>query len=159
VFSIDVGYGQFDWKLRNDERVVVMERTNARYIEDLDDPIELAVIDVSFISLKIILNAVAKWITKDGEVVALVKPQFEASKPQVGKGGVIRDDEVRKDVVTNVLIWMAENGWYIHGLAQSSIQGSDGNIEFLVHLKTIPIDSASEAKSVDDWYFSAVDAN
>ena len=96
VYSIDVGYGQLDWKLRNHEKVVVMERTNARYIESLDDPIELVVIDVSFISLRIILMAVRKWLADAGEVVALVKPQFEASKQQVGKGGIIRDDEVRK---------------------------------------------------------------
>lgn len=159
VYSIDVGYGQFDWKLRNDSRVVVMERTNARYIEELDDPIDLVVIDVSFISLRIILKAVEKWLAHGGEVIALVKPQFEASKKQVGKGGIIRDDAVRQDVVTNVLTWMVGNGWHIHGLAQSSIQGSDGNIEFLVHLKTSPYASPDEPQSVETWYFSAIQSS
>jgi len=141
IYSIDVGYGQLDWKLRQDERVVVMERTNARYIEELDDPIGLVAIDVSFISLKIILKAVIKWLDvsdeadRPPEVIALVKPQFEASRKQVGKGGVIRDDEVRQAVVLDVLTWIESNGWVIHGLTQSQIQGADGNIEFLVWLK------------------------
>ncbi|MEM8863260.1 MAG: TlyA family RNA methyltransferase, partial [Chloroflexota bacterium] len=156
VYSIDVGYGQLDWKLRNNERVVVMERTNARYLEQLDDPIDLVVIDVSFISLRIILTAVKGWLSDDGQVVALIKPQFEASRQQVGKGGIIRDDAVRQEVVTNVLNWMIDHDWSIQGLTQSSIQGSDGNIEFLVHLK--PSQSMMEKISLtaDEWYFSAV---
>ncbi|MFK7801118.1 MAG: TlyA family RNA methyltransferase, partial [Anaerolineae bacterium] len=119
VYAIDVGYGQLDWKLRQDERVVVMERTNARYIEELDDPIRFVAIDVSFISLKIILKAVMKWLDQSADaspdVVALIKPQFEAQRKQVGKGGVIRDDEVRRTVVLDVLGWMQENGWTVHG--------------------------------------------
>lgn len=160
IYSIDVGYGQLDWKLRQDDRVVVMERTNARYIEELDDPISLVAIDVSFISLKIILKAVAKWLdpspNASPEVVALIKPQFEASRKQVGKGGVIRDDEVRRDVVLNVLTWMEENGWAIRGLTRSQIQGADGNIEFLVWLKPSRNGAEQKEKDADDWYNPAI---
>ncbi|MEM7800653.1 MAG: TlyA family RNA methyltransferase, partial [Chloroflexota bacterium] len=134
VYAIDVGYGQLDWKLRQDERVVVIERTNARYIEDLDEPIDFVVIDVSFISLRLILPAVAQWLKENANVVALIKPQFEASKKEVGKGGIIRDDEIRRNVVINLLEWIAEHSWKIDGLIQSPIQGADGNIEYLVHL-------------------------
>ncbi|MFT5195206.1 MAG: 23S rRNA (cytidine1920-2'-O)/16S rRNA (cytidine1409-2'-O)-methyltransferase [Cellvibrionaceae bacterium] len=160
IYSIDVGYGQLDWKLRQDDRVVVMERTNARYIESLDDPIELVAIDVSFISLKIILKAVIKWLDQatdaTPEVVALIKPQFEASRPQVGKGGVIRDDEIRRDVVLNVLNWMRENGWSIQGLVCSQIQGADGNIEFLVWLKPLhAINNPIETQPLE-WYDTAI---
>ena len=140
VYSIDVGYGQLDWKLRQDERVVVMERTNARYLESLAEPVDFVSIDVSFISLKLILPAVAGWLTETGQVVALIKPQFEAGKSFVGKGGIVRDAAVHQMVLETLLAWAVENGWRILGLITSPIQGSGGNIEFLVQL------SRSDAK-------------
>ncbi len=141
VYALDVGYGQLDWSLRQDERVIVMERTNARYVETLDEPVSFVCIDVSFISLRLILPAVQKWLASYekgvGEVVALIKPQFEATKKLVGKGGVIRDTAVRQQVVEEVLAWLENNGWVVHGLTESSIQGSDGNVEYLVWLKRL----------------------
>ena len=134
-YALDVGYGQLDWKLRQDERVIVMERTNARYVEALDEQVSFVCIDVSFISLKLILPAVQKWLTAEGDVIALIKPQFEAGKKHVGSGGVIRDPAVRQMVLEDVLSWTAENGWGVHGLTVSSIQGSDGNVEYLVWLR------------------------
>lgn len=135
VFAIDVGYGQLDWKLRSDDRVTVMERTNARYIETLETPVSFVAIDVSFISLKLILPAVKKWLTPEFDIVALIKPQFEAGKKQVGSGGVVRDPAVHQSVLESILNWCVGNHLHPHGLAKSSIQGSDGNVEFLVWLK------------------------
>lgn len=137
VYAIDVGYGQLDWKLRQDERVQVMERTNARYLERLPEPIDLITVDVSFISLKLILPAAAKWLRPAGQVVALIKPQFEATKSQVGKGGVIRDVAVRHDVVTTLIDWINRQPWQIKGLVSSAIQGADGNVEYLIWLAKI----------------------
>ena len=134
VYALDVGYGQLDWSLRQDERVVVMERTNARYVEELAEPVGFVCIDVSFISLRLILPAVQKWLTAEGEVVALIKPQFEAGKKLVGKGGIVRDTAVRRQVLVDMLAWLAENEWQVAGLTESSIQGSDGNVEYLVWL-------------------------
>lgn len=138
VFALDVGYGQLDWKLRQDARVVVMERTNARYVEKLDDPIEFVCIDVSFISLKIILPAVAQWITPTADVVVLVKPQFEAGKELVGKGGIVRDPAVRQAVLDDVLQWSQTHGWQVCQWMESTIQGADGNVEYLAWLKPLP---------------------
>ena len=137
VFAIDVGYGQLDWKLRTDDRVVVMERTNARYLESLDEPVNFVVIDVSFISLKLILPAVKRCVVKDApfDIVALIKPQFEAGKKQVGSGGVVRDGAVHRSVLEDILGWCIENGLQPKGLTRSSIQGADGNVEFLVWLR------------------------
>jgi 23S rRNA (cytidine1920-2'-O)/16S rRNA (cytidine1409-2'-O)-methyltransferase len=134
VYAIDVGYGQLDWALRQDERVVVMERTNARYVEALAEPVSFVCIDVSFISLRLILPAVQKWLTPEGEVVALIKPQFEAGKKLVGKGGVVRDTAVRQQVVDELCLWVTEAGWQVQGLVESSIQGADGNVEYLIWL-------------------------
>ncbi len=134
VYSIDVGYGQLDWKLRQDPRVVVMERTNARHLESLASPVDFVCIDVSFISLRLVLPAVAGWLKPDGQVVALIKPQFEAGRGQVGKGGIVRDPAVHREVLENFLQFAIESGWSVHGLALSSIQGADGNIEFLCWL-------------------------
>ena len=154
VYAIDVGYGLIDWKLRQDERVVVMERTNARHVESLDEPVSLVVIDVSFISLKKILNSVKTWLDfnfqPQPEVVALIKPQFEATREQVGQGGIIRDDAVRADIVIDVLQWMGSNGWEIQNLAQSSIRGTEGNIEYLVHLS--PSSDHSASRSAEEWF-------
>ena len=135
VYAIDVGHGQLDWKLRQDERVQVMERTNARYVQALDEPVDLTVIDVSFISLRLILPAVAQWLRPNGDVVALVKPQFEAGPEQVGKGGIVRDPAVHRQVLSNIAEWATDTGWSISGLTQSSLTGTDGNVEFLIWLQ------------------------
>jgi len=135
VFAIDVGQGQLDWKLRQDERVTVMERTNARYLETLTNPVDLAVIDVSFISLKLILPAVQKWLVPAADVIALIKPQFEAGPESVGKGGVIRDPIVHRMVLIDLSGWCVAEGWRVIRLIPSPIQGADGNIEYLAWLQ------------------------
>jgi 23S rRNA (cytidine1920-2'-O)/16S rRNA (cytidine1409-2'-O)-methyltransferase len=135
VYAIDVGQGQLDWKLRQNDRVVVMERTNARYLETLPEPIDFVAIDVSFISLKLILPVVQAWLSPTADVVALIKPQFEAGPEQVGRGGIVRDADVRRQVLEAVLGWAQEQDWRIAGLITSPIQGSDGNVEFLVWLQ------------------------
>lgn len=139
VIAIDVGYGQIDWRLRNDPRVTVLDRTNARTLTALPlDPAtgeptiaRVAAIDVSFISLKLILPAVARWLTPDGHVVALIKPQFEAGRGRVDKGGVVRDPGVRREALRSVLSWAVEHSWIARGLMQSPIEGASGNVEFL----------------------------
>ena len=132
VYAIDVGYGQLDWKMRQDERVVVMERTNARYLESLPERVDFVCIDVSFISLKLILPAVQQWLTADGDIVALIKPQFEAGRKQVGKGGIVKDPAVHRQVLAELLAWGMEHGLNPQGLTRSAIQGADGNVEFLI---------------------------
>lgn len=148
VYAIDVGQGQLDWKLRQDERVVVLERTNARYLEALDEPVELVVIDVSFISLRLILPAVRKWLADQAMVIALIKPQFEAGPEFVGKGGIVRDPAVHRAVLEDLLGWMSGQGWSVGDLTRSSIQGSDGNVEYLVLLK--PGGSPADLNSLID---------
>jgi len=135
VYAIDVGYGQLDWRLRQDERVVVMERTNARYLNSLPEPVDLVVIDVSFISLKLILPPARSWLRPDGEIVALIKPQFEAGRKQVGKGGVVRDPAVHRAVLDDLLGWAAGRRLGPQGLIRSPIKGPAGNIEFLLWLR------------------------
>ena len=135
VYAIDVGQGQLDWKLRQDARVVVLERTNARYVESLPEPVELVVIDVSFISLRIILPAVAQWLGPAADVIALIKPQFEAGPESVGKGGIVRDAAVRRRVLADVLGWASVHNWGVGGLVRSSLVGGDGNVEYLVWLR------------------------
>ncbi|MEO2509241.1 TlyA family RNA methyltransferase [Clostridium paraputrificum] len=135
VFSIDVGYGQFAWKLRTDERVVCMERTNIRYVkpEDLGELVDFASIDVSFISLKKIMPATVDLLKDNGEVVALIKPQFEAGKEKVGKKGVVRDIEVHKEVVFGIIDYLLEHNLNVLGVSYSPIKGPEGNIEYLVY--------------------------
>lgn len=135
VFSIDVGYGQFAWKLRTDERVVCMERTNIRYVkpEDLGELVDFASIDVSFISLKKIMPATVDLLKDNGEVVALIKPQFEAGKEKVGKKGVVRDIEVHKEVVFGIIDYLIEHNLNVLGVSYSPIKGPEGNIEYLVY--------------------------
>jgi 23S rRNA (cytidine1920-2'-O)/16S rRNA (cytidine1409-2'-O)-methyltransferase len=133
VYAIDVGYGQLAWKLRQDPRVEVMDRTNARYLEHLPEPVDLATIDVSFISLRLILPAVIGWLRPGGGVVALIKPQFEAGREQVGKGGVVRDPAVHRAVLESVTGWGAANDLDLRGLIRSPITGPAGNVEFLAH--------------------------
>ncbi len=135
VHAIDVGYGQLDWKLRSDNRVIVIERTNARYLETLGEPVEFVAIDTSFISLKLILPAVQKWLTDSFDIVALIKPQFEAGRKQVGSGGIVREPAVHRAVLEDILDWCIKNDLFPAGLTHSSIEGSDGNIEFLVWLR------------------------
>jgi 23S rRNA (cytidine1920-2'-O)/16S rRNA (cytidine1409-2'-O)-methyltransferase len=135
VYAIDVGQGQLDWKLRQDSRVVVMERTNARYLESLPESIDFVTIDVSFISLKLILPQVGRWLRPDGRVLALIKPQFEAGPESVGKGGIVRDAKVRRQVLTDLLTWATKNAWSVGGLTRSSIKGTDGNVEYLTFLQ------------------------
>jgi 23S rRNA (cytidine1920-2'-O)/16S rRNA (cytidine1409-2'-O)-methyltransferase len=135
VYAIDVGYGQLDWKLRQDERVVVMERTNARYLNALAEPVQFVAIDVSFISLRLILPAVQQWLAEEAELIALIKPQFEAGREQVGKGGIVRNPAVHRQVLAEILAWCQNGGLGPQGLIRSPIEGSDGNIEFLLWLK------------------------
>lgn len=146
VYAIDVGYGQLAWKLRQDERVVVMERTNARYLETLPEPIDLVTIDASFISLKLIFPAAVKWLKSGASVVALVKPQFEAGKKQVGKGGVVRDPSVHRQVLEKAVVDAVENGLTVADLTVSPITGPAGNHEFLLHLG---YQSASSSFDID----------
>ena len=137
VYAIDVGYGQLDWKLRNDPRVTVMERTNARYLTVDDLPLRptLGVMDVSFISITKILPAAAAIMGENGEFISLIKPQFEAGRDRVGKKGVVRDAQVHLDVVKEILHFIdADMGWTAQNLSFSPIKGPEGNIEFLVHI-------------------------
>lgn len=137
VYAIDVGYGQLDWKLRNDPRVTVMERTNARYLTADDLPLRptLGVMDVSFISITKILPAAAAIMGENGEFISLIKPQFEAGRDRVGKKGVVRDTQVHLDVVKEILHFIdADMGWTAQNLSFSPIKGPEGNIEFLVHI-------------------------
>ena len=137
VFAIDVGYGQLDWKIRSDPRVVVMERTNVRYVtpEQLGEPLDLSVVDVSFISLSIVLPVIKTFLKPGaGQVVCLIKPQFEAGKENVGKKGVVRDPKIHKMVLDNFVSLVHSLGFIILGLTFSPVKGPEGNIEFLGHL-------------------------
>ena len=136
VFAIDVGYGQLDWKIRSDERVVVMERTNIRYVtpEDLGEPLDLSVIDVSFIGLEIVLPTIRNLLKPTGQVLCLIKPQFEAGKENVGKKGVVRDPRIHQMVLDNFVALADSLGFRILGLTFSPVKGPEGNIEFLGHL-------------------------
>ncbi|ULO10291.1 TlyA family RNA methyltransferase [Paenibacillus sp. 19GGS1-52] len=141
VYAIDVGYNQLDWSLRNDERVTVMERTNFRYMTppDIKGPVpDFASIDVSFISLKIILPPLMALLQRPADIAALIKPQFEAGREKVGKSGVIRDSAVHKEVLIKVLTMAADLGYILKGLTFSPITGGEGNIEFLAHWTLLP---------------------
>ncbi|MDR6549364.1 TlyA family RNA methyltransferase [Paenibacillus qinlingensis] len=148
VYAVDVGYNQLDWSLRNDERVHVMERTNFRYtkLEDLNGPRPtFASIDVSFISLRIILPPLKEILGDQGHVVALIKPQFEAGREKVGKSGVVRDTDVHIDVLTTVLSFAEELGFRLQGLTYSPITGGEGNIEFLAYWSSNESDASLAA--------------
>ncbi len=131
VYAIDVGYGQLAWSLRQDARVIVMERVNARYLEALPEPVDLIVSDVSFISLRLIYAAAVRWLKPEGQVVSLIKPQFEAGPEQVGKGGVVRNPQTHRAVLEQVTADMAALGLGLCGLMVSPLRGPAGNIEFL----------------------------
>lgn len=153
VFSVDVGYGQFAWKLRTDERVVCMERTNIRYVtpEDIGVPLDFASIDVSFISLRTIMPAVKNLLGDKGEVVALIKPQFEAGREKVGKKGVVRDIEVHLEVVNKIVNFLIENDLNVLGLSFSPIKGPEGNREYLVYFtKDKEKEGTFELSQIDD---------
>ncbi|MOA02662.1 16S/23S rRNA (cytidine-2'-O)-methyltransferase TlyA [compost metagenome] len=143
VYAIDVGYNQLDWSLRNDERVNVKERTNFRYMtpNDLDGPRpDFASIDVSFISLKIILPPLIELLQRPADIAVLIKPQFEAGREKVGKSGVVRDSKVHLEVLETVLGFATEIGYTLRGLTFSPITGGEGNIEFLAHLGLVPFE-------------------
>lgn len=137
VFAVDVGYGQLAWKLRTDERVVNMERTNIRYVtlEDIGQELDFASVDVAFISLKLVLPVAKTLLREEGEIVALIKPQFEAGREKVGKKGVVRDPEVHKEVIEEVVNFAQNTGFEILGLDFSPIRGPEGNIEYLMYAK------------------------
>lgn len=136
VYAVDVGHGQLDWKLRNDPRVVCMEKTNIRYVtpDQIEDRIAFASIDVSFISLTKVLGPVKELLTDDGEIVCLIKPQFEAGREKVGKKGVVRDKNVHKEVIHMVMEYAQSIGFTLCNLEFSPIKGPEGNIEYLLHL-------------------------
>ena len=140
VFAIDVGRGQLDWKLRQDERVVCMEKTNIRYVvpEDLGEPIDFSSIDVSFISLTKVLEPIRNYLKEDGEIVALIKPQFEAGREKVGKKGVVREKSTHHEVIEKVALYAQSIGFKILNIDFSPIKGPEGNIEYLIHLKKWP---------------------
>ena len=145
VYAIDVGYGQLDWKIRQDSRVVVWERTNIRNVilESFEDPIGFVGIDVSFISLGLVLPVVKEFLDSAGKVICLIKPQFEAGKERVGKNGVVRDQKVHQAVLHEVLTKISQIGFSIQGLSFSPIRGPEGNIEFLAYLDLSEISSFS----------------
>ena len=151
VYAVDVGHGQLDWKLRNDQRVICMEKTNIRYVkpEDIEDRIQFSSIDVSFISLTKVLGPVKELLTDDGEIVCLIKPQFEAGREKVGKHGVVRDASVHKEVIDMVMNYAISINFEVLNLEFSPVKGPEGNIEYLLHLlkhqsgeySSIPVDS------------------
>ena len=150
VYAVDVGHGQLDWKLRNDERVICMERTNIRYVtnEDINDLIDFSSIDVSFISLTKVLIPVRNLLTNDGEIVCLIKPQFEAGREKVGKKGVVKDKAVHREVIEKVIDFAINNGFDVLNLEFSPVKGPEGNIEYLLHLKKIDADTGSVVDTV-----------
>lgn len=137
VYAVDVGHGQLAWKLRNDERVVCMEKTNIRYVtpDDIPDKIQFSSIDVSFISLTKVLGPVKELLSDDGQIVCLIKPQFEAGREKVGKHGVVRDKAVHLEVINKVIEYAVSIGFEVLNLEFSPVKGPEGNIEYLLHLQ------------------------
>lgn len=153
VYAIDVGYGQIDYDLRMDERVIILERTNARYLENLAESVNLVVVDASFISLKILLPVIQGWLLPQADIVTLIKPQFEAGKQDVGKGGVVRDPVIHARVLEQITDFARSLGFTVLGLTRSPIKGPAGNIEFLSWLgwgyhAPIEIDVAARVKDL-----------
>lgn len=151
VYAIDVGRGQLDWKLRQDERVVCMEKTNIRYVkpEDLGEPIHFSSIDVSFISLSKVLGPIRDYLTDNGQITALIKPQFEAGREKVGKKGVVRDKSTHIEVIDNVIAYALSIGFRVLDLTFSPIKGPEGNIEYLVHLEKCQTQEAAVEEKID----------
>lgn len=146
VYAVDVGHGQLDWKLRNDERVVCMERTNIRYVtpEDIQEPVQFVSIDVSFISLTKVLLPVRNLMEEGAEMTALIKPQFEAGREKVGKKGVVRDPSIHLEVIQTVISYAKSISFGVRHLEFSPIKGPEGNIEYLVHLVKLPEGTVEE---------------
>ena len=159
VYSVDVGHGQLDWKLRNDERVVCMERTNMRYMteDDIDEKASFVSIDVSFISLTKILPVVYRILNTGGEVVALIKPQFEAGREKVGKKGVVRDPKVHEEVIEKICDFASTNGFELLHLDYSPIKGPEGNIEYLLHMRKT--ETMENGHTMTDQIKEVVDAS
>lgn len=134
VYALDVGYGQLAYALRQDERVVNIERTNARYVEALPEPVSVVAIDASFISLRLLLPVITGWLDTRADIIPLIKPQFEAGQADVGKGGVVRDQRVHVRVLGEILTFAAETGFTVRGLIRSPLKGPAGNVEFLAWL-------------------------
>ncbi len=151
VYAVDVGYGQFAWKLRQDARVVCMEKTNIRYVtpEDIADVLDFASVDVSFISLTKVLGPAKELLSESGEMVCLIKPQFEAGREKVGKKGVVRDPAVHREVIERVLSFSRELGFTVKNLEFSPIKGPEGNIEYLVYLQKGSNGSQEEKVDID----------
>ncbi len=143
VYAVDVGYGQLAWKLRNDGRVVSLERTNLRYVtkEQIPEELDLAVMDVSFISVRLVLPAVKALLRPEADIVCLIKPQFEAGREEVGKKGVVRDSAVHEEVIRSVLAFAPTIGLSVMGLDFSPIKGPEGNIEYICHMKNAALDA------------------
>jgi 23S rRNA (cytidine1920-2'-O)/16S rRNA (cytidine1409-2'-O)-methyltransferase len=135
VYAVDVGYGQLDYRLRQDPRVIVMDRVNARNTPDIREKLDMVVIDVSFISMEKIIPAVAGLLKEKGSIIVLVKPQFEAKRKEVGKGGIIRQPEIHARVLGRFVKWVTDNGYRLKGMVGSPIEGASGNREFLTWLK------------------------
>ena len=155
VYSVDVGYGQFAWKLRQDPRVVCMEKTNIRYVTpaDIDDVLDFASVDVSFISLTKVLIPARELLRDGGEMVCLIKPQFEAGREKVGKKGVVRDKAVHEEVVERIIEFASQNGFFVKNLEYSPIKGPEGHIEYLVYIRkdeTGGVDAAVDIEAVVD---------
>lgn len=140
VYAVDVGYGQLAWRLRNDPRVVVIERTNIRYLkpETIPERVDAIVIDVSFISLRIVVPSVLPWMKPDGDLIALIKPQFEVGKGRIGKGGVVKDTSLHREIIDDLTDFFHAMGLIRCGLTTSPITGPKGNTEFLIHLRPAP---------------------
>ena len=155
VYSVDVGYGQFAWKLRQDPRVVCMEKTNIRYVTpaDIDDVLDFASVDVSFISLTKVLIPARELLRDGGEMVCLIKPQFKAGREKVGKKGVVRDKAVHEEVVMRIIEFASQNGFFVKNLEYSPIKGPEGNIEYLVYIRkdeTGGVDGTVDIKAIVD---------
>ena len=151
VFAVDVGYGQFAWKLRQDPRVVCMEKTNIRYVtpEQIGEPLDFASVDVSFISLTKVLGPAKALLKEDAQMVCLIKPQFEAGREKVGKKGVVREKSTHVEVIEKVIAFARENGFGVKHLSYSPIKGPEGNIEYLIHLVNHTLSESEEAADVD----------
>lgn len=149
VYAVDVGYGQLAWKLRKDPRVVAIERKNIRYIkpDDIGEPADIATIDVSFISLRLVLPVVKNLLKENGEIIALIKPQFEVGKGEVGKGGIVKEKEKHEKVISEIKSFAEDSGFKVLGITESPIKGQKGNVEFLIYLqkydKEVTIDKLS----------------
>lgn len=150
VYAVDVGYGQFAWKLRQDERVVCMEKTNIRYVTpaDIADRLDFASVDVSFISLTKVLGPARELLQEHGEMVCLIKPQFEAGREKVGKKGVVRDKAVHEEVIVKVIDFAIETGFYVKNLEYSPIKGPEGNIEYLVYIRKEAVGGREESVDI-----------